>query len=199
MVAQRLAGRRVVPRMAAGLAGMAVLLWSINAQAYSTWNDHHLTFGVGGYGSSTQRYWIASSATDYEAKIDRAMSDWIYTTSTWGITTPISYSQTATQSSARLELHQVSSVNSWWGRTKLYNGSTELYVPPPSNWVWGKVQLDGAFADCPNKKGVIAHEMGHVMGLAHVFSGKALMRADIAVLDIHRAQPDDLRGINHLY
>lgn len=169
------------------------------ARAYETFGDHHLIYGVGSYGNDVQHYWIASTATDYETQIDAAMHDWIYTTDYWGITTPIYYTKTSYQSGSRMDLHQVSNVNTWWGLTKHYTGDTLISPPPTVNWVWGKILLDGDYVHCPNKKGVIAHEMGHVMGLAHVNSGTALMRWDIAGLDIHRAQPDDLHGINHLY
>lgn len=37
------------------------------------------------------------------------------------------------------------------------------------------------------------------MGLAHVGTGAAVMRWDVAALTIARAQPDDLHGIDHLY
>lgn len=158
-----------------------------------------MTYGVGDYGASDQHYWISSTASSYENYIDAAMHDWIYTTSYWGITTPISYTQTSVKTNSRMDNYKVSTINTWWGLTTLYNGSTPLAIPPTVNWVWGKIQLDGDYANCPNKKGVIAHEMGHVMGLAHVSSGTALMRYDIAYLGIYRAQPDDLHGINYLY
>ena len=48
---------------------------------------------------------------------------------------------------------------------------------------------------------VIAHEMGHVMGLAHSDFSNVLMRADIAYnsSSTSRAQTNDLGGINYLY
>lgn len=173
-----------------------------NAFAYLTFGDHHLVYGVGNYGASNQHYWIADGAAEFETQIDTAMHDWIYTTDYWGITTPISYTQTTVQSNSRMDIHHATSYHDWWALTDWINGSTvwsgEGYGPT-GNWVWGKIRLNSNFSDCSNRKGVIAHEMGHVMGLAHVFSGTMLMRRDIASLDIHRAQPDDLNGINHLY
>ena len=51
------------------------------------------------------------------------------------------------------------------------------------------------------KLGFIAHEMGHVMGLAHSDFSNVLMRADIAYnsSSTSRAQTNDLGGINYLY
>lgn len=170
--------------------------------AYNTYNQHKLTYGVGNYGKDTQHYFITSSASGYASYINTAMSEWVNTTSSMGVTTPISYTKTTTQSSSRMDIYQVSTVNEWWGLTTMYNGSTEV-DPFSSNWAWGKIQLDADFSDLSENKrlAVIAHEMGHVMGLAHSDFSNVLMRADIAYnsSSTSRAQTNDLGGINYLY
>lgn len=168
------------------------------ASAYATFNGHKLVYGVGSSGANTQHYWVDSSASAYTGTITSAMNNWIHTTSYWGISTPISYTRSSAKSSSRMDHYKVSSVNTWWGLTQMFSGSTRV-APSRANWVWARILLDGDYARCPNTKGIIAHEQGHGMGLAHVSSGNALMRWDIAGLPISRAQPDDLRGINHLY
>lgn len=119
----------------------------------------------------TQHYFITSSASGYASYINTAMSEWVNTTSSMGVTT-------------------------------MYNGSTEV-DPFSSNWAWGKIQLDADFSDLSENKrlAVIAHEMGHVMGLAHSDFSNVLMRADIAYnsSSTSRAQTNDLGGINYLY
>lgn len=138
--------------------------------AYNTYNQHKLTYGVGNYGKDTQHYFITSSASGYASYINTAMSEWVNTTSSMGVTT-------------------------------MYNGSTEV-DPFSSNWAWGKIQLDADFSDLSENKrlAVIAHEMGHVMGLAHSDFSNVLMRADIAYnsSSTSRAQTNDLGGINYL-
>lgn len=170
--------------------------------AYNTYNQHKLTYGVGNYGKDTQHYFITSSASGYASYINTAMSEWVNTTSRMGVTTPISYTKTTTQSSSRMDIYQVSTVNEWWGLTTMYNGSTEV-DPFSSNWAWGKIQLDADFSDLSENKrlAVIAHEMGHVMGVAHSDFSNVLMRADIAYnsSSTSRAQTNDLGGINYLY
>ena len=170
--------------------------------AYNTYNQHKLTYGVGNYGKDTQHYFITSSASSYASYINTAMSEWVNTTSSMGVTTPISYTKTTTQSSSRMDIYQVSTVNEWWGLTTMYNGSTEV-DPFSSNWAWGKIQLDADFSDLSENKrlAVIAHEMGHVMGLAHSDFSNVLMRADIAYYSssTSRAQTNDLGGIYYLY
>lgn len=139
--------------------------------AYNTYNQHKLTYGVGNYGKDTQHYFITSSASSYASYINTAMSEWVNTTSSMGVTT-------------------------------MYNGSTEV-DPFSSNWAWGKIQLDADFSDLSENKrlAVIAHEMGHVMGLVHSDFSNVLMRADIAYnsSSTSRAQTNDLGGINYLY
>ena len=139
--------------------------------AYNTYNQHKLTYGVGNYGKDTQHYFITSSASGYASYINTAMSEWVNTTSSMGVTT-------------------------------MYNGSTEV-DPFSSNWAWGKIQLDADFSDLSEniRLAVIAHEMGHVMGLAHSDFSNVLMRADIAYnsSSTSRAQTNDLGGINYLY
>lgn len=139
--------------------------------AYNTYNQHKLTYGVGNYGKDTQHYFITSSASSYASYINTAMSEWVNTTSSMGVTT-------------------------------MYNGSTEV-DPFSSNWAWGKIQLDADFSDLSENKrlAVIAHEMGHVMGLAHSDFSNVLMRADIAYnsSSTSRVQTNDLGGINYLY
>ena len=139
--------------------------------AYNTYNQHKLTYGVGNYGKDTQHYFITSSASSYASYINTAMSEWVNTTSSMGVTT-------------------------------MYNGSTEV-DPFSSNWAWGKIQLDTDFSDLSENKrlAVIAHEMGHVMGVAHSDFSNVLMRADIAYnsSSTSRAQTNDLGGINYLY
>lgn len=177
-------------------------IMTIDVSAYSTFNNNKLTYGVGNYGKNKQYYWIDSSASAFNSYITGAMNDWVYTTSYWGITTPISYAKTTTQSSSRMDIYKTNTTHNWTAITYFYSGSTEV-DPYKGNWSWGKIVLDSDFSSVPNnkKRPIIAHEMGHVMGLAHTNSTKSLMRPDInsSTTTIDRAQPDDLAGINFLY
>jgi hypothetical protein len=141
---------------------------------------------------------VDSTASEYTSTIDAAMDNWVRTTSYWGITTPISYTRTSVRSSSRMDHYQISTIESYWATTQHLHGTSKVY-PSTANWLWGKDILAGDYAQCPNRKGVIAHEQGHVMGLAHEFGITAVMAWNIADKSTTRAQPDDLRGINHLY
>lgn len=97
-----------------------------------------------------------------------------------------------------MDTYRVSSVNPWWGLTQMYVDTTQV-DPFAQNWWWAKILLDGEFANCPNKKGVIGHEMGHVFGLAHVSTSTSLMYTGIGSTNVTRATKDDNDGINFLY
>ena len=179
-------------------------MMTTEASAYKTYNGNNLTYGVGNYGNSTQYYWIDSSASDYATEINTAMSEWKYTTSYWGITTPIWYNKTTVKTSSRMDIYQVTGNSSnWAGKTDHYIGSS-IVLPTTTDWVWGKIRLDSDFYaySSSKRKAVVAHEMGHVMGLAENNLGSSsIMRVDILdySVSIYRAQPDDLSGINYLY
>jgi hypothetical protein len=168
------------------------------AYAYNTWNDHRLWSGVGDYGYNNQYYYVDGSAGAYLGTATAAMDDWIYTTERTGITTPISFLRTTYRPASIIDVFQINYVAPWWGFTTHYNGDAEI-EPTDGNWSWTLVQLDGAFAQCRNQQGVIAHEMGHALGLAHVDTMSSVMYVDIAYTSVTAAVADDLYGINHLY
>lgn len=51
-----------------------------------------------------------------------------------------------------------------------------------------------------HRKAIVAHEQGHVMGLAHVDNGPArLMYTHLSGTNVNAPHPDDIAGINFLY
>ena len=188
------------------LSGLLTLfMLPISAFAYNTFSGHKLINGVGNYGANNQTYWIDSTASVHAGNINTAMSDWIYTSSYNGVSTPISFVQTTTISNSRIDVYKVTTTNDWWGLTQMINDGNSIN-PETSNWLYTKVLLDSNFgtlsstSDDNRQKAVIAHEIGHCMGLAHT-TMNTLMRADIAYCSpgIYRAQANDCDGINYLY
>lgn len=168
------------------------------AHAYDTFHDHRLWAGVGDYGYNNQYYYVDGSAGAHLSTIVTAMDDWIYTTDRTSITTPISFLRTTYRPASVVDIFKISYVSPFWGLTLFYNGGTEI-DPDAGNWSWALIQLDGAFAVCPNQRGVVAHEMGHAMGLAHVDTMSSVMYWDVAYTTVTAAVADDLYGINYLY
>lgn len=51
------------------LSIILVFLIPVNAHAYTTYNGHKMSSGIGNYGKSTKYYWVDSSASTYSTKI----------------------------------------------------------------------------------------------------------------------------------
>jgi hypothetical protein len=172
------------------------------AQAYQHWpHNYHLTFGAQG-----QKYWIGELAETNEPAIDDAVSSW---NSASG---KVSYSQTGTQSQSRLDFTHPSGDNGACANTLFFVDTDNVgnaNGAPTKNYWWAKVQVRDALNDTDacgpvnHRRGILAHEMGHALGLAHVTGGAArIMRTYIAYpanYGINVPQPDDIAGVNALY
>ena len=56
-----------------------------------TFGDHTINGGVGNYGYTIRYYWIHNAfSSTYEAYIKKAVSQWVHTTDSLGVPTPIS-------------------------------------------------------------------------------------------------------------
>jgi hypothetical protein len=78
-------------------------------------------------------------------------------------------------------------------------------VAPTQNWWWGKVtispylKVEGECGASGHRKAIVAHEQGHVMGLAHAANSDRLMYGGISGTSVNAPTADDVNGINHLY
>ena len=194
-----------------------ILIIKIPAEAADT-PEHKLNGGVGNYGRNRRYYYIDSScSSDVAAKINAAWSDWIYTTTT----TPISTRQTTTKSQSVFDFYI--DYTDTYGTLDAY---TEFYVNPkrqiiPSikvgegmgnaeDWDWTNIQLHyERFFDLnvryPGRsfdlqKALIAHEIGHAMGLVHMSeTSLSIMRMGTENLYDDKCTTQDLQAINALY
>lgn len=185
---------------AGGVTIVAALAVAPPARAYQTWNDHKLTYGVSG-----QKFWLDTTASSNNSA---AIHDGV---ALWNATkTPISYSETTTKSVSRMDFYHTNSLNvDWCGITYLYVDTTNINgagtTAPTKNWWWGKITLSpylknaSACGPAAHRKTIVAHEQGHVMGLAHAVHADRLMYAGIAGTGVNAPIADDVNGINHLY
>lgn len=185
-------------------AMVAVLAFAANAFAFATYNGHVLNGGVGNYGSTPRYYYITFSASDQETDITNAVSTWIHTTSRIGVTTPIYWARTSTQSSSVMDFYH----NIYYDQSTGIIATTDQILnnvvisPSNTNWNWGKVKLNTPCFDplsSYNEEGSCAHEIGHIMGLAHTSVTNRVMCQLQDGRTVNAAQVDDANGINYLY
>ncbi len=197
--------KKFKPALATLLITTMLLSQSTVALAFTTFNNHVLNGGVGNYGYNNRYYYITSSAGGYSSLITSAMNDWIYTTSRLGITTPVSFLRTYTQSSSVMDIYAGYYKDPSYGIV----GYTTFWIygtqidPMASNWGWGKIRLNQPNYDwlsAYDKQGTAAHEMGHVMGLNENNSNPGSVMCQLAYgRYVNSAQADDCNGINYLY
>jgi hypothetical protein len=181
-----------------------VLASSGTAWAYTTFNGHVLNGGVGDYGANGRYYYITSSASGHTTDITSAVYEWIYTTSRLGITTPIYWLRTYTQSQSVMDIYHNYYYDPGTGiiATAEQILNNVVINPYVTNWNWGKIKLNTPVFDLLsdfNEKGSVAHEMGHVMGLGHTVYTNQIMCTLGGGRTVSACQDNDCAGINYLY
>jgi hypothetical protein len=186
------------------VAVLILLAGAGTAWAYTTYNGHVLNGGVGNYGANKRAYYITNSAIGHDDDIVSAMSDWIHTTSRLGITTPISFIRTYTQSQSIMDIYD----NYYYDASSGIIAETDQILngvvinPNLTNWNWGKIRLNIPVFDYLsdyNQEGSVAHEMGHLMGLGHTTVTSRIMCTLGDGRTVNACQADDANGINYLY
>ena len=179
---------------------------------YPDYNCHTLNGGVGNYGYTNRYYYVTSSASTYLTDITSAVDGWIYTSSSLGVTTPISLIRTTTQSSSVFDVYYESTAISGAGSSPgvtIHYSSGNAVNANSGNWGWSKIQLNSSYFSglvTAQKKATIGHEFGHAFGLEHPSMIFGLYPDDQNRLmtpqpdrNVTSPQIKDVTVINHLY
>jgi hypothetical protein len=184
---------------------VSVVSMSNTAGAYTTFNGHKMSSGIGNYGKNTKFYWVDSSVSTYSTKIANAFDRWIYSTKYAGITTPTSYRDTTVKSASTIDFYGVSNLSELGtdviGVTNFFVNQTKV-IPSTQNWYWAKIRLaKNLMSSYPQyQQTTISHEIGHAFGLDHV--NNQLMDSSVTDaynLGIQYPRKDEYSGINYLY
>lgn len=156
-------------------------------------------------GASAFKFYIDSSAMEYKDSITNGYQYWN------GKSSKVSISRTTTKSASRCD--------SYWddhhfgpGYDNNFAGTEHLLNnrqtnPRENNWFWCKGYYNPKLYKYENlggysytvRKGVAAHEFGHVLGLAHTSTKSSLMCQYGDGRTVQTPQQDDIDGVRYLY
>lgn len=179
---------------------------------YHTFGDYTLNGGVGNYGYTNRYYWVNSNFNStYVTYIKKAVDEWIHTTDSVGVTTPISIVKTSEKSKSVFDVHPSYLGSNVLGMTEFYKSGKKLDINNNGALTqnYGYTYIYISTAECDRllsesqRKATVAHEFGHAMGLSHKNTvAKSIMcqaKTATTTRTATRANADDLKTINHLY
>ena len=171
---------------------------------YLTWqNDAKLINGVGSYGDHIRYFWIDSTAASLTDIISEVRYEWVNTSDI--LTTSILIRKIANQRSSVFDIYQQQIYPhslEILGQSFFFNESNQDMGVPTKDYKWTQIILNTSNFNSltsSQKKGTIAHEFGHCMGLAHSTNPNRIMSQLGSGRVATRANYTDLATINHIY
>lgn len=179
-----------------------MLLQVTPAFAYITFSDNVLIGGVNG------RHYYVTKATDskYIAPINNAMADWQSATGNLvSFTRTYDTYEVPSQATLRAKSYPNYPYTNVNGETEFYNKEIDMdsINPEYCNWQYTQIILNTYNIQNYSSdriKGVVAHEMGHTLGLDENNSNPgSIMCQEASGRNVTQPQSDDVAGIKHLY
>lgn len=161
--------------------------------------------GIGNYGNNPRYYWMSNyfNTSAKKKPVTDAMYMWNYSNGT-GAWTPLMFYNSAQQYGCVLDIHKIAGRPGVGGSTTFYTWSGQGLNVYRSNWDWAKIELTNVYEgkDAATKKGLVAHEIGHVLGLNHNDTkpnGRTVMTTNYESYTKNGPTINDFNGINKLY
>lgn len=156
-----------------------------------------------------RQYWLDGSVSTALESLNYS-AKW-----SWGnASSHVAFAETSSSAAAEVRLYQSSTIYDALevdvcAVVKFYypdGTSTPTGSGPSADYASARVLVADemiqapTYYGCDNQQGIITHEWGHALGLAHVSSPTvAVMRVDIAGLSYTIPKVDDVNGLNALY
>lgn len=188
---------RILCRLA-GLGSASLLVVSMLSPAanatYETYNDHVMNGGT-----SSRQFWLSPSAAQFQSGINSAITSWN------GTSTAFYFTETSSQGPAEIEFFNTD-VNDGNCAVTTQHVAGDPIILGSSNWNYARIKTRPIFTvedrcgPSGHRKGILAHEVGHAVGLDHSTSGPgALMFSGIAGTSVNAPTSVEVNGLDHLY
>lgn len=162
-------------------------------------------------GVTNRKFFIASNISQFTSNIDSAIYDWNNSTGSPSTITPIWLIKTTQSSLSVVDFRRDYEIPDppggvIYAYTRFYSSNSTQLNPSLSNWYYARIDLDSVNLNTlgalqgRTKKSVIAHEIGHGMGLGENNTNPYSIMCQIGSnRQVDRAQQVDLNQINIIY